>query len=37
MTPTDEVIAALMLMRGDEAKFWGKSGQWKASDPRSGL
>lgn len=37
MTPTDEVIAALLMMRGDEAKFWGKSGQWRAGDPRSGL
>lgn len=37
MTPTDEVIAALLLMRGDEHGFWKKSGQWKASDTRSGL
>jgi hypothetical protein len=37
MTPTDEVIAALLLMRADEHLFWRKSGQWAASDLRSGL
>lgn len=37
MTPTDEVIAHLLLMRADEHKFWGKSGQWSAIDPRSGI
>ena len=37
MTPTDEVIAALLTMRGDERKFWAKSGQWHPSDPRSGI
>ena len=37
MCPTDEVIAALLMMRGDERKFWSKSGQWHASDPRSGI
>lgn len=37
MTPTDEVIAHLLTMRGDEHKFWAKSGQWSAIDPRSGI
>mgnify|MGYP001602774647 FL=1 len=37
MTPTDEVIAHLLLMRGDEHGFWGKAGQWEAIDPRSGI
>jgi len=37
LVPTDEVITALLMMRGDEHKFWGKSGQWHASDPRSGI
>jgi len=37
MTPTDEVIAHLLLMRSDEHRFWKKSGQWQASDMRSGL
>jgi hypothetical protein len=37
MTPTDEVIAHLLLMRADEHKFWAKSGQWSASDTRSGI
>lgn len=35
--PSDEVIAQLLYMRGDEHGFWKKSGQWKASDPRSGI
>jgi hypothetical protein len=25
MVPTDDVIAHLLLMRGDEAKFWAKA------------
>jgi hypothetical protein len=37
MTPTDEVIAHLVMMRADERKFWAKSGQWSASDSRSGI
>lgn len=37
MTPTDEVMAHLLLMRADEHTFWKKSGQWQATDPRSGL
>jgi hypothetical protein len=37
MTPTDEVIAHLLMMRSDERRYWAKSGQWAASDPRSGV
>ena len=37
MCPTDEVIAALLMMRGSEHKFWAKSGQWSAWDVRSGI
>jgi hypothetical protein len=37
MTPTDEVIAHLLMMRADERKFWAKSGQWNAEDTRSGI
>ena len=37
MCPTDEVIGQLLLMRANEKKFWAKSGQWGASDPRSGI
>lgn len=37
MTPTDEVIAHLLMMRSDEHRFWAKSGQWSASDTRSGV
>lgn len=37
MCPTDEVVAALLMMRGHEAKFWSKSGQWPVTDSRSGV
>lgn len=37
MCPTDEIICALLMMRENEHTFWKKSGQWSASDPRSGL
>ena len=37
MCPTDEVISALTLMRGDEHGFWKKSGQWRVWDVRSGI
>lgn len=37
MTPTDEVICHLTMMRADEHKFWAKSGQWHVNDTRSGL
>lgn len=37
MCPTDEVICHLMMMRGDEHKYWAQCGQWPASDPRSGI
>lgn len=37
MAPTDEVIAALLMFRTDEHMFWKKSGQWRSSDPRSGI
>lgn len=37
MCPTDEVISQLLLMRADEHKFWAKSGQWPAHDPRACL
>lgn len=37
MTPTDEVISQVLLMRANEKKFWGKSGQWSVKDPRSGM
>jgi hypothetical protein len=37
MPPTDEVISALLTMRADERRFWAKSGQWQAWDPRAGL
>ncbi len=37
MCPTDDVIAALMLMRGDEHRFWKKSNQHPAYRPEAGL
>lgn len=37
MCPTDEVIAHLMLMRGDEADFWRQANQHPAHHPQSGL
>lgn len=37
MTPTDDVIAHLMLMRGDESMFWRKSNQHPAWRPEAGL
>ncbi len=37
MCPTDEVISALLMMRSDEHFFWRSSGQWSASDSRSGI
>lgn len=37
MTPSDEVISALLLMRADEHGFWKKSGQWGMADSRSGV
>ena len=37
MTPTDDVIAHLMLMRGDEHMFWKRCNQHAAYRPESGL
>lgn len=37
MTPTDDVIAHLTLMRGDEAMFWRRSTQHPAIRPEAGL
>jgi hypothetical protein len=37
MTPTDEVIAHLLMIRTDEHKYWAKSGQWPTTDSRSGV
>lgn len=37
MCPTDEVIAHLMMMRGDEHKFWAHANQHPAWHPASGL
>ena len=37
MTPTDDVIAHLLLMRGCEAKFWARAEQHPDWDPAAGL
>ena len=37
MTPTDDVIAHLMLMRGDEALYWRRCNQHPAFRPEAGL
>lgn len=37
MCPTDDVIAHLMLMRGDEPMFWRRANQHPAGRPESGL
>jgi hypothetical protein len=37
MTPTDEVVAHLCMMRGSEEKFWANANQHHAINPQSGL
>jgi hypothetical protein len=37
MTPTDDVVAHLMLMRGDEHLFWRRANQHPAWVPEAGL
>lgn len=37
MCPTDDVIAHLMLMRGDEPMFWKRCSQHPATSPAAGL
>lgn len=37
MTPTDDVIAHLALMRGDEAMFWRRANQHPAWTPEAGV
>lgn len=37
MVPTDDVIAHLLAMRGDEAYFWRKANQHEFSAPEAGL
>lgn len=37
MTPTDDVIAHLSLMRGDEALYWRRCNQHKPHRPEAGL
>lgn len=37
MCPTDDVVAHLMMMRGDEAMFWRRSSQHPSWRPEAGL
>ena len=37
MTPTDDVIAHLMMMRGDEPMFWRRANQHPSWVPEAGL
>ena len=37
MVPTDDVIAHLQMMRGDEHKFWSKSNHHESHDITSGI
>ena len=37
MTPTDDIMAHLLLMRGDEAMFWRRANQHHPLSPESGL
>lgn len=37
MCPTDDVIAHLMLMRGDEPMFWRRANQHAAHRPEAGI
>jgi hypothetical protein len=37
MVPTDDVIAHLLLMRGDEHKFWRQANQHEPRRPEAGL
>lgn len=37
MTPTDDVVSHLMLMRGDEHMFWRRANQHGATHSEAGL
>jgi hypothetical protein len=37
MTPTDDMVAALMMMRGDEHMFWRRANQHPPYRPEAGL
>lgn len=37
MTPTDDVLAHLMLMRGDEVMFWRRANQHSPDDPEAAI
>lgn len=37
LVPSDDVLAHLLLMRGDERRFWSKANHHRSFDPQSGL
>lgn len=37
MVPTDDVIAHLLMVRGDEHDFWRKANQHRPDAPEAGL
>ena len=37
MVPTDDVIAHLITMRGDERKYWSKCSQHPVNSPEAGI
>lgn len=37
MCPTDDVVAHLMMMRGDEVMFWRRANQHSATAPEAGI
>jgi hypothetical protein len=37
MVPSDDVIAHVLMMRGDEARYWGKSVKHEPHEPEAGL
>lgn len=37
MTPTDDVVAQLLMMRADERRFWAQCGQHRPDSPVAGL
>jgi len=37
LTPSDDVMAHLLMIRGDEARYWGKANQHRPHEPEAGI
>lgn len=37
LTPTDDVLAHLLMIRGDEARYWAKANHHRPSEPEAGI